>query len=172
VAGASAPHLTNLLTFTGVLADRRVDVGRAIDSLAGASRTLATNRAILDQYLDSLDEANSLLADQGNAGNLFRGLSRFGTVNARFLARHENAINRGFKALEPVLRGLAGSEGELRSDIDKLRVFLELFPRSMGGGPGDTGKGDYIQADAVVCEVLGRCNTKGEKGDVAGEGSR
>jgi phospholipid/cholesterol/gamma-HCH transport system substrate-binding protein len=165
--------LDELATLTGVLADRRVDVGRAIDSLAGASRTLATNRATLDQFLDSLDEASALLADQGDElGDLFRGLSRFGTVNARFLARHENAINRGFKALEPVLGGLAGAEGELRSDIENLRLFLELFPRSMGGGPGDTGKGDYIQADAVVCEVLGRCNTRGEKGDVAGEGSR
>jgi hypothetical protein len=71
-----------------------------------------------------------------------------------------------------VLRGLAGAEGELRSDIEKLRLFLDLLPGSMGGGPGDRGKGDYIQADAVVCEVLGDCNTRGEKGDVPGEGSR
>jgi len=165
--------LDELATFTGALADRRVDVGRAIDGLAGASRTLATNRATLDQFLDSLEDANALLADQGDElGDLFRGLSRFGTVNARFLARHENSINRGFKALEPVLDGLAGAEGELRRDIEKLRLFLDLFPRSMGGGPGDRGRGDYIQADAVVCEVLGDCNTRGEKGDVPGEGSR
>jgi phospholipid/cholesterol/gamma-HCH transport system substrate-binding protein len=165
--------LDELATFTGVLADRRADVGRAIDGLAGASRTLAENRATLDQFLDSLEEANALLADQGDElGDLFRGLSRFGTVNARFLARHENAINRGFKALEPVLHGLAGAQSELRSDIEKLRVFLDLFPRSMGGGPGDRGKGDYIQADAVVCEVLADCHTRGEKGDVPGEGSR
>ena len=164
--------LDELATFTGALADRRVDVGRAIDGLAGASRTLATNRATLDQFLDSLEEANALLADQGDElGDLFRGLSRFGTVNARFLARHETSINRGFKALEPVLDGLAGAEGELRNDIEGLRLFLDLFPRSMGGGPGDRGKGDYIQADAVVCEVLGDCNTRGEKGDVPGEGS-
>jgi len=165
--------LDELATFTRTLADRRIDVGRAIDGLAGASRTLATNQATLDQFLDSLEEANALLADQGDElGDLFRGLSRFGTVNARFLARHEDAINRGFKALEPVLRGLAGTEDELRSDIEKLRLFLELFPRSAGGGPGDRGKGDYIQADAVVCEVLAQCDTRGEKGDVPGEGSR
>ena len=165
--------IDELATFTGALADRRVDVGRAIDGLAGASRTLAANRATLDQFLDSLEEANALLADQGDElGDLFRGLSRFGTVNARFLARHEDSINRGFEALEPVLDGLAGAEGELRSDIEKLRIFLDLFPRSMGGGPGDRGRGDYIQADAVVCEVLGNCNTRGEKGDVRGEGSR
>lgn len=165
--------LDELATFTGALADRRTDVGRAIDGLAGASRTLADNRATLDRFLDSLQDANALLAEQGDElGDLFRGLSRFGTVNARFLARHENAINRGFEALEPVLDGLAGAESELRSDIEKLRLFLELFPRSMGGGPGDRGKGDYIQADAVVCEVLAQCNTRGEKGDVPGEGSR
>ena len=165
--------LDELARFTGTVADRRLDVGRAIDSLAGASRTLATNQATLDQFLDSLEDANALLADQGDElGDLFRGLSRFGTVNARFLARHEDSINRGFKALEPVLEGLAGTEDELRSDIEKLRLFLELFPRSMGGGPGDRGRGDYIQADAVVCEVLGDCNTRGEKGDVPREGSR
>ena len=39
------------------------------------------------------------------------------------------------------------------------------------GGPGGTGKGDYIQADAVLCEVLSRCNTSGEKGNVPGQGS-
>jgi len=165
--------LDELATFTGVLADRSVDVERAIDGLAGASRTLADNRATLDRFFDSLDDANALLADQGDElGDLFRGLSRFGTVNARWLGRHENAVNRGFKALAPVLRGLAGAEGELRSDIEKLRLFLELMPRSMGGGPGDRGKGDYIQADAVICELLSECNTRGEKGDVRGEGSR
>jgi hypothetical protein len=41
----------------------------------------------------------------------------------------------------------------------------------MGGGPGGTGKGDYIQAEAVLCEALSACNTKGEKGDVPGEGT-
>ena len=56
-------------------------------------------------------------------------------------------------------------------DIAQLRTFLELFPKSVGGGPGDTGKGDYIQAEAVLCEVLDDCHTSGEKGDVPGEGS-
>lgn len=164
--------IEELEKFTGVLADRRFDVAAAIDGLADAGQTLASNRDTLDSFLDSLQSANALLADQGDElQTLFRSLSRFGTVSARFLARHESAINRQFTALRPVLRELAGAQGELRVDISQLRTFLELFPKSMGGGPGDKGAGDYIQIEAVLCEVLTECNTRGERGDVPGEGS-
>ncbi|HEU4480818.1 MAG TPA: MCE family protein [Actinomycetota bacterium] len=163
--------LTELERFTSVLADRRFDVGAAVDSLASASTTLADNKGTLDSFLDSLEEANALLADQGDElGRLFASLRRFGTVNARFLARHEGAINRQFRALRPIFDGLADAEGALRADIRQLRVFLELFPKSMGGGPGGSGRGDYIQADAVLCESLALCSSKGERGDVPGEG--
>jgi len=164
--------LEELEKFTRVLADRSTDIGAAIGSLESASQTLVANRATLNNFLDSLEEASALLADQGDElGDLFRGLSRFGTVNARFVARHEDAINRGFRALRPILRGLASAEKELRVDLAQLRTFFLLFPKSLGGGPGDKGEGDYIQADAVLCEVLSACHTKGEEGDVPGEGS-
>jgi phospholipid/cholesterol/gamma-HCH transport system substrate-binding protein len=165
--------LEELERFTGVLSDRSIDVGRAIDSLASAGQTIAANQATLDSFLDSLDEANALLADQGDElGDLFRGLARFGEVNARFLARHERSIDRNFKALRPILDGLASTESELRADIAQLRVFLELFPKAAGGGPGDRGQGDYIQAEAVLCEALENCHSKGEIGDVPGQGAR
>lgn len=164
--------IEELEQFTSVLAGRRFDVEAAIDSLASAGTTLASNRDTLDSFLDSLEEANALLAEQGGGlRRLFTSLRRFGTVNARFLVRHEDAIDRQFRALRPILAGLAGAEGELRTDITQLRTFLELFPKSMGGGPGGNGKGDYVQAELVLCEALAQCNTKGEKGDVPGEGS-
>jgi phospholipid/cholesterol/gamma-HCH transport system substrate-binding protein len=164
--------IEELAKFTSVLAGRSNDLEAAIDSLASTSTTLASNRQTIDDFIDSLEDANEILADQGDElGALFRGLSRFGAVNARFLARHESAINRQFEALRPVLNGLAGADGELRSDIEKLRTFFELFPRSFGTGPGSAGAGDYIQVEAVVCEVLEACHTKGEKGDVPGQGS-
>ena len=122
--------------------------------------------------VDSMDEANVVLAREGeDLRRLFTSLRRFGTVSARFLGRHEDAIGRQFKALRPLLEGLAGAQGELRTDISQLRTFFELFPKSMGGGPGDRGRGDYIQAEAVICELFESCQTKGEKGDVPGEGS-
>lgn len=164
--------IEELEKFTGVLSDRRLDVAAAIDGLADAGATLASNRDTLTSFLDSLESANALLADQGDElQQLFRSLRRFGTVSARFLARHESAITRQFTALRPVLRKLAGAQGELRVDITQLRTFLELFPKSLGGGPGDKGAGDYIQVEAVLCEVLRECNTRGERGDVPGEGS-
>ena len=164
--------ITELERFTSVLAGRRFDIEAAIESLASAGSTLASNRDTLGSFLDSLEDANALLAEQG-AGlrRLFTSLRRFGSVNARFLVRHEDAIDRQFKALRPILAGLAGAEGELRTDIAQLRTFFELFPKSLGGGPGGTGKGDYVQAEAVLCEALAACNTKGEKGDVPGQGS-
>jgi len=164
--------LEELELFTSVLADRRFDIGAAIDSLASATGTIADNKATLDSFLDSLDTANALLAEQGDRlGDLFGSLRRFGTVSARFLARHESAINRQFRALRPIFRGLAGASDELRVDITQLRTFLELFPKSMGTGPGDRGAGDYVQVEAILCESLVDCQTKGEKGDVPGEGS-
>ena len=164
--------IEELEKFTSVLAGRRFDVEAAIDGLASAGSTLAANRDTLGSFLDSLADANALLAEQGDElTRLFSSLRRFGTVNARFLTRHEDAIDRQFRALRPILGGLAGAQGELRVDIAQLRTFFELFPKSMGGGPGGTGKGDYIQAEAVLCEALSACNTKGEKGDVPGQGS-
>jgi len=164
--------LDELALFTDVLANRRFDIAGAIDHLASAGSTLAANQQTLDSFLDSLAEANVLLADQGDElGRLFSSLRRFGSVSTRFLARHESAINRQFKALRPVFRALAGAEGELRTDITQLRTFLELFPKSLGGGPGGTGAGDYVQVQAILCEAIQNCNTKGEKGNVPGEGS-
>ena len=157
--------------FTSVLADRKVDIGDAIDSLASASGTIADNQATLDSFLDSFEQANVLLDEQGEGlQRLFSSLARFGDVSSRFLVRHEGAINRQFKSLRPVFRALAGVSGELRTDIGQLRRFFELFPKSLGGGPGGDGMGDYVQVDAVLCEALQSCNTKGERGDVPGQG--
>jgi len=164
--------LEELETFTSILARRKLDVGAAIDSLASGTGTLARNKATLDDFLDSLDEANALLAEQGSGVRaLLASLRRFGTVSARFLGRHEQAINRQFRALRPILRGLAGAENDLRVDIVQLATFLDLFEKSMGGGRGGGGSGDYIQIEAVLCEALEACHATGQKGDVPGEGS-
>ena len=164
--------ITELEKFTRVLAERHLDVGQAIDSLANVSSTLVSNKQTLDDFLDSLEDANDLLASEGdNFGDLFVALQRFGRVNARFLAKHERNIDRNFQNLRPIFRAIASADGELRTDISQLRTFLQLFPKSLGGGPGDEGAGDYIQADAVLCEALAQCHTKGEKGNVPGEGS-
>lgn len=164
--------LEQLADLTDVLAARRSNIGSAIDHLASAGTKLASNLDTLGSFFDSLEDANVLLADQSDEfGDLLRAFRRFGTVNARFLARHEDAIDRGFKSLRPILSGLAGAQAELRADISGLKTFFTLFPRSIGGGPGDKGAGDYIQVDAVLCESLPDCHTNGEKGDVKGAGS-
>ena len=164
--------IEELELFTRVLANRHLDVELAIDSLADASSTLASNKQTMDDFFDSLEQANALLADEGDRfGDLFSALQRFGKVNARFLARHEENINRNFDNLRPILRALASADDELRTDISQLKTFLQLFPDSFGGGPGDTGRGDYIQVEAVLCEELNRCHTDGSKGDVPGQGS-
>ena len=164
--------IEELEQFTGVVANRKEDVARAIDHLASASKTLAGNQKTIDRFFDSLEAGNRLLADQtDDLARLFRALTEFGRVNSRFLAEHEDAINRQFESLRPVLEGIAGAKRELGIDIRQLDTFLRLFPKSLGGGPGGTGFGDWIQADAVLCEHLYLCNTRGEKGDVPGEGS-
>ncbi len=165
--------IDELSDFTDVLANKKLDLGAAIDSLASTSGTIASNQQTLDEFIDSLEDANALLADQGDDFRaLFESLSRFGRVNSRFLARNEKHIERQIRALKPIFKGLAGAKGELGSDLKKLDTFLKLFPRSLGTGPGAGGAGDYVQADGVVCEVLGQCQTSGEKGNVPGQGSK
>ena len=67
-----------LALFTDILANRRFDIAGAIDHLASAGSTLAANQATLDSFLDSLAEANVLLADQGDElGRLFSSLQSF-----------------------------------------------------------------------------------------------
>lgn len=164
--------ITELRKLTDVVAVRKSDIGAAIDHLASAGTALASNLGTLGSFFDSLEDANVLLADQSDEfGDLLRSFRRFGAVNARFLAKHEDAIDRGFKSLAPILRGLAGAQHELRADITGLKTFFTLFPRSIGGGPGGDGNGDYIQADAIICEVFSSCSAGGSKGDVPGEGS-
>jgi phospholipid/cholesterol/gamma-HCH transport system substrate-binding protein len=164
--------IEELELFTRVLANRHLDVETAIDSLGDASATLASNKQTLDDFFDSLETANDLLAEEGDRfGELFAALQRFGKVNARFLAEHEDNINRNFDNLRPILRAIASADGELRTDISQLKTFLQLFPNSMGGGPGDEGRGDYIQAEAVLCEHLDQCHVNGSKGDVPGQGT-
>lgn len=163
--------IEELRDLTGVLAARKSDIGGAIDHLAAAGSELAANLDTLGSFFDSLEDANVLLADQSDEfGNLLHAFRRFGRVNARFLAEHEDAINRGFRSLRPILRGLAGAQRELRADITGLKTFFTLFSRSIGGGPGDKGRGDYIQADAVICEMLSDCHADGTKGTVRGPG--
>lgn len=164
--------IDELEAFTGVLARRKADLGAAVDHLASAAGTVAANRATLNDFVDSLAEANALLAEQaGGLRRLFAALSRFGRVNARFLARHERGIARQIRALRPVLDGVARVRGELASDLDALDDFVRLFGRSFGTGPGGRGAGDYLQAEAVLCETLSACHTRGERGDVPGQGS-
>jgi phospholipid/cholesterol/gamma-HCH transport system substrate-binding protein len=164
--------IDELDTFTGLLANRRADVAAVIERLASASQNLASNQKTIDRFFDSLEKASVLLADQGDElGRLFRSLRRFGKVNSAFLAKHEGAINRQFRNLRPILAGLAGARHEIGSDITKLKTFFNLFPKSLGGGPGGAGFGDYVQADAVLCEHMYLCNVRGEKGDVPGQGS-
>jgi phospholipid/cholesterol/gamma-HCH transport system substrate-binding protein len=164
--------IEELETFTGNLAARKEDVAIAIDQLASASQTLANNQQTIDGFFDSLESGNKLLADQtDDLARLFKALNEFGRVNSRFLADHGDAINRQFKALTPFLEGIAGAKRELGIDITQLRTFIRLFPKSLGGGAGGNGTGDWIQADAVICESMLLCNTRGEKGDVPGEGS-
>ena len=158
--------------FTGILANRRLDIAAAIDHLADASQTLAANQTTIHRFLGSLEDANRLLSSQGNKlGRLFRSLRRFGNYQTEFLVKHEKSIDRQFRSLEPILDGLAGAKGAIHADLRQLRVFFELFPKSMGTGPGAAGAGDYVQVDAVLCDVLDACHSRGEKGDVPGEGS-
>jgi ABC-type transporter Mla subunit MlaD len=167
--GASIDELEE---FTGVLANRKEDVAEAIDELGSAAKTLAGNQDTIDDFFDSLQKGNAVLADQTDElARLFKALNKFGKVNSRFLAEHQDDINRQFEDVTPILEGVAGAKRELGIGLAQLKTFFNLFPKSLGGGPGGTGRGDYVQADAVLCEHLHLCNVRGERGDVPGEGS-
>lgn len=136
--------LSDLHQFTGIVAERRHELGRAIDELDATASRLLDDSQVIETFLDSFAEGSRVLSDQKESlESLLVSLDRFTQVSVRLLDVTEDGLNKQFSDLRPVLRTLVTSSEDIRATLKTLATFSEWFPESMPG--------DYLQLD--VCQA-------------------
>jgi phospholipid/cholesterol/gamma-HCH transport system substrate-binding protein len=136
--------LKKLRTFTDLLADRKVEISSAVDSLDSVARTLKSDSGVLQNFLRSFANSSEVLANNKEGlQSLLISLDRFSNVSAQLLIQTERGLNSQFKDLRPVLETLVGNTGQLRETLQTLATFTEYFPETMPGS--------YLQLD--VCQA-------------------
>jgi phospholipid/cholesterol/gamma-HCH transport system substrate-binding protein len=136
--------LTKLRRFTDILADRRVEIAEAIDSLDSFAKQAVGDSAVLRSFLRSFADSSDVLAtNKEGLQSLVIALDRFSSISAQLLAQTERGVNQQFQDLRPVLRTVVGNSGRLRRTLQTLATFTQYFPETMPG--------DYLQLD--VCQA-------------------
>jgi phospholipid/cholesterol/gamma-HCH transport system substrate-binding protein len=136
--------LNKLRRFTDILADRRVEIAQAIDSLDSVAQRAVGDSAVLRSFLRSFADSSDVLAtNKEGLQSLVFALDRFSSISAQLLAQTESGINKQFQDLRPVLRTVVGDSGRLRRTLRTLATFTQYFPETMPG--------DYLQLD--VCQA-------------------
>ena len=136
--------LVDLREFTDVLADRKTQIGAAIDNLDSVAQTLLNQSPLLQRFLRSFADSSGVLADQKEGlRTLLFSLDRFTQVAVRLLDETESGLNEQFADLRPVLRTLVENSANLHRALQTLATFSRWFPDSMPG--------DYLQLD--ICQA-------------------
>jgi phospholipid/cholesterol/gamma-HCH transport system substrate-binding protein len=136
--------LVDLRDFTDLLADRKLQIAGAVDSLDSVAETLLDQTPVLERFLESFADSSGVLADNKNGlRTLLFSLDRFTKVAVQLLETTEDDINEQFADLRPILATLVANSSDLRSALKTLATFSQYFPASMPG--------DYLQLD--VCQA-------------------
>lgn len=136
--------LVDLRDFTDLLADRKVQIAGAVDSLDTVAETLVDQTPVLERFLESFADSSGVLADNKNGlRDLLFSLDRFTKVAVRLLDQTENSLDEQFADLRPVLATLVANSTNLRTALKTLAGFSRMWPESMPG--------DYLQLD--VCQA-------------------
>ncbi|HWC15175.1 MAG TPA: MCE family protein [Actinomycetota bacterium] len=136
--------LVDLREFTDVLADRKGQLGRAVDNLDSVARTLLDQSPVLERFLQSFARSSEILAEQKNGlRDLLFSLDRFTNISVQLLDQTEAGLNEQFADLRPVLRTLVANSANLHATLKTLATFSRYFPETMPG--------DYLQLD--VCQA-------------------
>ena len=139
-AGKVRKVLSQLNTFTGLLADRKQDISIAVDSLDSVSRTISSDSETLRRFLDSFASSAEVLSNNKEGlQSLLISLDRFTNVSARLLVKAERGVNAQLRDLRPILRTVIGDSDRIRETLTTLATFSEYFPESMPG--------NYLQLD-------------------------
>jgi phospholipid/cholesterol/gamma-HCH transport system substrate-binding protein len=136
--------LSKLRKFTDILADRRVEIADAIDSLDAVAQQAVGESAVLRSFLRSFADSSDVLANNKEGlQSLVFALDRFSNIAAQLLAQTERGVNQQFQDLRPILRTVVGNSGRVRRTLQTLATFTQYFPETMPG--------DYLQLD--VCQA-------------------
>lgn len=136
--------LVDLREFTDVLADRKTQIGAAVDNLDSVAQTLLDQTPLLQRFLKSFADSSGVLADQKEGlRSLLFSLDRFTQVAVRLLEQTESGLNEQFADLRPVLRTLVANSANLHKALQTLATFSRWWPDSMPG--------DYLQLD--ICQA-------------------
>jgi phospholipid/cholesterol/gamma-HCH transport system substrate-binding protein len=136
--------LGKLRRFTDILADRRVEIAEAIDSLDAVAQRAVGDSAVLRSFLRSFADSSDVLADNKEGlQSLVLALDRFSNISAQLLIQTERGVNKQLQDLRPVLRTVVGNSGRLHRTLRTLATFTQYFPETMPG--------DYLQLD--VCQA-------------------
>ena len=143
-AGDLRTVLSDLKSFTDVLASSKEDLGMAVDSLDSVSRTVLDDSGVLKDFIRSFADSSGVLANQKTAlQDLLFSLERFSDISAQLLRETEAGLNSQFDDLRPVLRVAVRNSQNLSKGLRTLARFTQWFPESMPG--------DYLQLD--VCQA-------------------
>ena len=136
--------LVDLRDFTDLLADRKLQIAGAVDSLDSVAETLLDQTPVLERFLESFADSSGVLADNKNGlRTLLFSLDRFTKVAVRLLETTEDDLDQQLGDLRPVLSTLVANSTNLRNTLKTLATFTRYFPQTMPG--------DYLQLD--VCQA-------------------
>ncbi|MFN2388992.1 MAG: MCE family protein [Actinomycetota bacterium] len=137
--------LARLRRFTGLLADKKDQVGAAVDSLDSVAQTILADQGTLETFLETFAGSSKVLNEQKQElQDLLFALDRFTKISVQLLGQTEGGLNKQFARLRPGLRTLAANSADLDEALRTLATFLQWFPESMPG--------DYLQLD--VCQAM------------------
>lgn len=136
--------LVDLRDFTDLLADRKVQIAGAVDSLDSVAETLVDQTPVLERFLESFADSSGVLAgNKEGLRDLLFSLDRFTKVAVRLLEQTENSLDEQLADLRPVLATIVANSTNLRTALKTLAGFSRMWPESMPG--------DYLQLD--VCQA-------------------
>lgn len=145
--------LDNLSDVVGTLDQQKAEIIRAMESIAGLTRTLNREEQVLTDALDATGPAIGVLREQHDELVAMLGsLDELGTVGTRVIRASKEDLLASLRDLRPVLRQLNAAGDHLAPGLNLLISFP--FPKEAS----EIVKGDYantsIRADISLENLL------------------
>ncbi|WP_432146521.1 MCE family protein [Streptomyces sp. bgisy084] len=154
--------LTELDTFLGGLDDQRSEIIRAMKGIDRLSTRLAQEKVTIGRAVDTMSPALKVLADQRkDLTRMLRSLSDLGTVGTKVINGSRDDTIANLRHLQPILTQLNKAGNDLPNALELMTTYP--FPRNSV----DAIKGDYtnlhITADLDLKSIYGNLSKGGGK---------
>ncbi|MBU2073728.1 MAG: MCE family protein [Actinobacteria bacterium] len=145
--------LANLSDVVGTLDQQKAEIIRAMESIAGLTRTLNREKQVITDALDATGPAIGVLREQHDElVGMLGSLDELGTVGTRVIRASKEDLLASLRDLRPVLRQLNAAGDHLAPGLNLLISFP--FPKEAS----EIVKGDYantsIRADISLENLL------------------